>query len=90
MIFSVWRQKHGAVSLYVKIGMVMRLSIILILYGVLQVRAGVSAQDVTLKGRHIPLEQVFKTIETQTGYMFLYRDEVLAAGRLGRVSGRKA
>ena len=82
MIFSVWRQKYdGAVSLFVKIGMVMRLSLILILYSVLQVHAGVSAQDVTVKGRHIPLDQVFKTIETQTGYMFLYRDEVLAAGR---------
>lgn len=37
----------------------------------------VDAQTVTISGKNIPLEKVFKTIKKQTGYLFLYNEEII-------------
>lgn len=39
------------------------------------------AQSITLSGKNISLEKVFSVVEKQTGYHFLYRENVLAGAR---------
>jgi TonB-linked SusC/RagA family outer membrane protein len=57
--------------------LIMRLTAILILISCLQVSAKGYAQKVTLSMRDAPLQKVFKEIQRQTGYHFLYTYELL-------------
>lgn len=50
----------------------MKLIVILLIAGFLQASAKTNAQNVTLSGKDIPLEQVFKRIQSQTPYVFFY------------------
>ncbi len=50
----------------------MRLSVILMTIAFLQVSASGNSQTVNFSGKNIPLKQVFKAIEQQTGYVFFY------------------
>lgn len=66
-----------------KIFLIMKLTAILILVTCLQVSAKGYAQKVTLSMRDAPLQKVFKEIQKQTGYHFLYTYELLdKAGRV--------
>ncbi len=51
----------------------MKLSVIFILAGCLQVSARTYSQNVTLISDDIPLKSAFKSIEKQTGFYFFYR-----------------
>lgn len=55
----------------------MKMIAILMLMAALQVSARAYTQNVTLKMKHAPLTQVFRSIEQQTGYLFLYDDALL-------------
>lgn len=58
--------------------LVMKLTVILLLAGFLQVSARTNAQTVTYTGKSVPLTTVFSAIKEQTGYLFFYRKEDLA------------
>lgn len=60
-----------------KIVLVMKLTTVLLLAAVLQLSAKSSAQTVTFTGKNVPLQQVFATIEAQTGYVFFYDEDDL-------------
>jgi TonB-linked SusC/RagA family outer membrane protein len=57
--------------------LIMKLSAILILTACLQVNAKGYSQKVTLSMRNAPLEKVFKEIQRQTSYNFLFTYELL-------------
>src|ERR1700743_732350 len=57
--------------------LVMRLAVILLLAANFQVTAAVYSQTVTLSVRNAPLSQVFKEIQQQTGYHFIYEKTML-------------
>lgn len=66
-----------------KIWRIMKLSFILMLMTALHVTAGVSAQNVTLRGKALSLRHVFAELKKQTGYNFFYTDDDLeAAGKV--------
>jgi TonB-linked SusC/RagA family outer membrane protein len=60
-----------------KIWLLMRITTLLLLGACLQVSARSSGQTVSLSGRNLSLEKVFKEIRQQTGYSFFYQDELL-------------
>src|ERR1700743_766784 len=55
----------------------MKLTAFLVLVACLQVSTRVYSQKVSLSLTNVSLEKVFKEITRQTGYSFLYTDEVL-------------
>ena len=55
--------------------LILRLAAVLLLAACLQVSA--SAQSVSLLERDVTLDKVFRKIEQQTGYTFVYRDQLL-------------
>ncbi len=57
--------------------LLMRLTIVLLLVGCIQVSAKVSAQKITFSGQNVPLEKVFESIKRQTGYLFFYNYDLL-------------
>jgi TonB-linked SusC/RagA family outer membrane protein len=57
----------------------MKLTAVFLLAVVLQVSAkGFGQEKITISVNNAPLEQVFTKIEKQTGYMFIYRSEMIA------------
>ncbi|SCC42461.1 TonB-linked outer membrane protein, SusC/RagA family [Chitinophaga costaii] len=64
-------------GLSTKIGLMMKLTVVLLFVLVLQVSATTMAQTVTYTGKAVPLEKVFTAIRQQTGYKFFYRTEDL-------------
>ncbi|MBE9601164.1 SusC/RagA family TonB-linked outer membrane protein [Pedobacter sp. MC2016-24] len=56
---------------------IMKLTAVLILIACLQVGATTYAQKVTLKAHNVALENVLKEIKKQTGYTFLYSNELM-------------
>lgn len=60
-----------------KIGLIMRLTSILMLAFMLQVHAATNAQTITLSLKNVPLRTVFKAISRQGGYNFVYNNNLL-------------
>src|ERR1700744_3732077 len=69
-----WLQLHVTQSLRI-----MKLTIVLLIAGMLQVSASTFAQKINLKKKEITLKQVFKEIRKQTGYDVLYQPNKLKA-----------
>ncbi len=57
--------------------LIMKLTSILLVAGLIQASASGLAQTVTLAGKNITLEKVFREIHYQTGYNFFYKNEWL-------------
>lgn len=57
--------------------LVMKLTAILLTISLLQVQAEGLSQTVTFSGKNMQLEKVFTVIKQQTGYVFLYTDDVI-------------
>lgn len=77
------KNKGGVTPLLTKTWMVMRLSLIFLLAGTLNIYAAGFGQMVSLEAKNAPLEKIFTEIRKQTGRNFLYSDEDLAlAGKL--------
>lgn len=50
--------------------LMMRLTIVLLLVGCLQVSARVAAQKITFSGQNVPLEKVFESIKNKAAIFF--------------------
>jgi len=73
MILTVGNQnKHVAKSLKAKTWMIMKLTIVLLLFFTFQANAKSFAQTITIVKNNIHLSEVFRDIEKQTGYLFFY------------------
>lgn len=73
MILTVGNQnKKVAQSLKAKTWMIMKLTIVLLLFFTFQVSAKIHAQRITIVKNNIHLSEVFRDIEKQTGYLFFY------------------
>src|SRR5690606_3679475 len=57
--------------------LVMKLTVILVLAACLQVNANGYAQKVTLQVKNVPLENIFMSIKSQTGYGFFFDQELM-------------
>ncbi|MBN8836338.1 MAG: SusC/RagA family TonB-linked outer membrane protein [Sphingobacteriia bacterium] len=68
----------------------MKLTCILLLTACLQVTAKSYSQHVTLRANNAPLEQVFKEIKKQTGYVFFYDAQILAVTKPVSIDVRNA
>ncbi|HET7118176.1 MAG TPA: TonB-dependent receptor [Hanamia sp.] len=55
----------------------MNVAILLITVACLQVSASGFSQSVTLSGKNIPIEKIFSSVKTQTGYTFWYNLELV-------------
>ncbi|MBS1781013.1 MAG: SusC/RagA family TonB-linked outer membrane protein [Bacteroidetes bacterium] len=64
----------------------MKLTIIIMLAACLQVSAKGFSQTITLTGKNLSLENVFKEVKRQSGYLFVYRDEWLKQAKKVDVS----
>ncbi len=58
-----------------KVLLVMKLTAVLLFAIIMQVSATGFAQKVTLRGKNIPIKQIFKEIRKQTGYGILYQPD---------------
>ncbi|MEI9806804.1 MAG: TonB-dependent receptor [Bacteroidota bacterium] len=68
----------------------MKLTILLLTAGFLNVSARGFSQTVSYSGRNVPLEKVFNVIEQQTGYTFYYKVEILQQARKVDISLKNA
>lgn len=59
----------------------MKLTLVLLLTAFLQVSMAGYAQKITYSRKNASLDQVFKEIHNQTGYLFLYTDEMLEGAK---------
>lgn len=55
----------------------MKISAVLLLVACLQVSASGFSQRVTLSKQNVPLKQVFRDIESQTGFQFFYKERLI-------------
>ncbi|WP_305661004.1 SusC/RagA family TonB-linked outer membrane protein [Daejeonella sp.] len=59
----------------------MKLTFILLLALILNVRAEGYSQKVTYSGKNVPIEKVFSTIKKQTGYGFFFQKELISLAK---------
>src|SRR4051812_29900439 len=69
---------------FVKMLLVMKLIAVFLFVACLQVSAKTSAQNITLSGKSLSLEKIFKEIRKQTGYDFWYENRLLQ--QTGKIS----
>src|SRR5690606_34522460 len=67
--------------LYPKIYRIMKLTFLLIILGILQVKATGWGQDISLSVDRAPLKEVFQQIREQSGYDFIYTTELIKQSR---------
>jgi hypothetical protein len=73
MILTVgYQNKKGTKSLRAKTWMIMKLTIVFLLFFTFQVSANGYAQRITIVKKNVHLADVFKSIERQTGFLFIY------------------
>ena len=71
------RPARGGNRHFSKTLLVMKLTVFLLTAAFFDVSATGLSQQVTFSGKSIPLDKVFKEVTKQTGYQFLYRENVL-------------
>ncbi len=83
-MYKIYAMKHGMAPWCIrKIFIIMRLTTVILLVALMQVRAASFAQRVTLNDRNANLETILKEIRRQTNYDFFYnRKKVQAVGRV--------
>lgn len=67
------------ISIHPQFGRVMKLTALLLTLGLLEVSARSNSQTITYTAKNKPLEVVFSEIRKQTGYVFFYTSQDLAA-----------
>lgn len=72
-----------------KILLIMKWTAAFMLAACLQVSAAGMAQTVTLSGKQLPLEKVFREIRKQTGYLFLYDESILQIAKPVNIKVRR-
>lgn len=77
-MYEIYANKPGVtISRAHKIWLIMRLTIVFIILSLIQVKAAVFAQRITLEEHHVPLGKVLKKIRLQSGYDFYYDRKIL-------------
>lgn len=71
------RPNPGKSGLLTKTLLIMKLTAILLFIACLQASAKTDAQTITLSGKNVPLEKVFREIKRQSGYDFWYENKLL-------------
>jgi TonB-linked SusC/RagA family outer membrane protein len=61
---------------------IMKITLILLFAFCIKVNANGFAQQISLSEKNAPLKKIFKQIQQQSGYHFLYTDEMLQQGQL--------
>jgi TonB-linked SusC/RagA family outer membrane protein len=61
--------------------LVMKLTLVLLTVGFLNVHAKGLSQNIHFSGKNVPLESVFSSVEKQTGFVFMYKESLLKASR---------
>lgn len=77
--YAFSKKLSACICLYSKFSKAMRLTVLIFLVTMLQVRAKTNAQSVTLKKSNITLKKALQALETQTGYAFFWSDKLVAA-----------
>ena len=72
-IRCLWKNK----PFVAKFLLIMKLTVLLLIIGLMQVSADTLAQKVTLSEQNVPLRKVFDQIRAQTGYDFLFTTSIL-------------
>jgi len=89
--YSICRPRYGKTGSLSKIFLIMRLTFfIVIVAGCLQVSASGYAQGITMSVKNAPLEEVFKQLNKQSGYLIWYEDSLLDAARPVNVNLNKS
>ncbi len=69
-------QRHGGIT---KTVLIMKLTVLFLTAGILNVYAKGLSQNVTFSGKDVPLHTVLKSVEKQTGFLFMYPRTVMRA-----------
>lgn len=77
MKYSLDEIPHGLRVSFRKTFLVMKLTTALLILICLHASANSYSQKITLHENNVPLQKVFKQIRKQTGYQFLYRDDMI-------------
>ena len=64
-----------------KMILVMKLAVILLTVGFLNVNATGVSQNIRFSGKRVPLPEVFSSVERQTGFLFMYMEPVLESSK---------
>src|ERR1019366_7040958 len=72
ILTTSYQNKNGTRILISKILMIMKLTIALLLFFIVQVNAKGYAQKVNIVKKHAPLSDIFEAITQQTGFLFFY------------------
>ncbi len=81
MHFTATKKLWRVLPQYVKTFRAMKLLALFIFAGFLQVSANGFSQKISLSGKNLYLEKVFKSIEKQTNYVFFFDEEGLKKSR---------
>lgn len=77
-MYKIYTKKRGMPNRHIaKLCLVIRLSIILLISSSMQVAGAGFAQTISLTKKNVPLKQVFWDIKSQSGYNFLYTENLL-------------
>ncbi|MCD0489176.1 SusC/RagA family TonB-linked outer membrane protein [Pedobacter sp. MC2016-14] len=77
-------------SVYSKLLLIMRLTTVLLIACLMQVKASTFAQQITLDRKNAPLESILKEIRTQSGYDFFYDGKILPKGKVVDINVKNA
>lgn len=75
------RQDSNGKRVMSKFLLIMKLTAVLLIIFSLQVNAKTSAQQVTYTGNQVSLSKIFNVIHKQTGYSFVYEEQILKSAR---------
>ncbi|WP_316778603.1 SusC/RagA family TonB-linked outer membrane protein [Pedobacter antarcticus] len=64
-----------------KLLLIMRLTTVILIASIMQVSASVYGQRITLNTENVPLEQILEEIRKQSGYDFLYNQQLMGKSR---------
>lgn len=70
-----WKNDFLHSRKYVQIMRIMKLYVLLMLFGMLHIYGNVHSQSLTLNMKNVSLKDVFKEIEKSSGYRFLFRSD---------------
>ena len=72
-----------------KLFLIMRMTVVLLLVTALQLHAKTYSQNVSISYREITIEKVFHLLKQQTGYSFLWNDQLLSKSKTVSVNVKK-
>lgn len=77
-MYKIYTKKWDVLPGYVhRILLIMRLTTVILIASLMQVSAAGLAQKISLSKSNVPLKSVLKELRTQSGYDFIYTDELL-------------